>query len=354
MPQESDVKPSQFNTNVHPLSQSVVMYIMDDTQVSTFMSDLIDHVHSLPDLFTNPIDNVISLKYFPFQVSVLNEPPTASYITIGSWTSSVTQGIKVPEDSTNTIVAIESNLGISTQYGGSDIWFSDLNPYTSVQLFLPFKGLVDIDPMWAYRGFDLTLSYDLNTGMGRYYLIDNDDQFMLASYDCMISEEMLMAGGQGYNIARSLTNVGAGIASSLISTAVGATIGSAVPGIGTAVGAVAGAISSLPQTAVSVISAMQNKVSVAGSSNGGYLSWFDPMNPFFLIKRPKFSGTVKPAPDGFESEFGLPLLENRILGNLEGFVKVGEIHLMIQNATSRELDEITYLLKDGVIIEDTV
>lgn len=352
-PYESDIKPKDLGVDVHPLPRSVIYYIMDENQIGNFMSDLINHVHSLPDLFTNPIDNVISLKFFPFGISARSEG-SETFISIGSWTSAVTKGIPIVSDSVNNLLPVATNIGISTQHGTSTIWFSDLNPYTSVQLFLPFKGLVDIDPMWAYRGFDLSLAYDLNTGVGRYYIVDHTNQAMLASFDCTICEEMLMTGGQGYQVTRSLTNVGAGIASTLISVGAGAAVGSIVPGVGTAVGAAVGALSSLPSTAVGVINAMHNKVTVAGSSSGGYLSWFDPMNPFFLIKRPKFLGSVKPAPDGFEMEFGLPLLENRRLSSLTGYTKVGEIHLMIPGALSQEIAEIESILLNGVIIEPSV
>lgn len=111
----------------------------------------------------NPIENIVSVKWFPFA-----QTGTTEEIKIGDIPFGI-NGAKVPS-------VWQHDFVNAYTYNGHFNNFLDLAPFTVIKLFLPFIGFVQLDPGEIYKR-PITISYfvDLVTGqcMARLYTDKN-------------------------------------------------------------------------------------------------------------------------------------------------------------------------------------
>lgn len=193
----------------------------------------------------------------------------------------------------------------------------DYSPYTTVQLYLPFIGIVSLDIADVSRS-SITVKYGVDVLTGA----------CLAS----VSVQRDNAGGVLYQYSGNCAcqyPLSSGSYMGMITGALGA-IGSLARGniIGTGLS----------------VAGMHTNIERSGgfSGNAGAMGI---KKPYLIISRPQSSMN-----DGFPSIQGYPSNYFTRLGNCSGFTQIAECHVENISATDKELDKIKDLLKEGVII----
>lgn len=193
----------------------------------------------------------------------------------------------------------------------------DYSPFTTVQLYLPFIGIVSLDIADVSRS-SITVKYGVDVLTGA----------CLAS----ISVQRDNAGGVIYQYSGNCAcqyPLSSGSYMGMITGALGA-IGSLARGniIGTGLS----------------VAGMHTNIERSGgfSGNAGAMGI---KKPYLIISRPQSAMN-----DGFPSIQGYPSNYYTRLGNCSGFIQVAECHVENISATDKELDKIKDLLKEGVIL----
>ena len=194
----------------------------------------------------------------------------------------------------------------------------DYAPYTSVNLYLPFVGVVQLDVADVMRStINVTYGIDVLTG------------------DCLakVSVSRDGVGGILYSYPGNCAvkyPVSSGSYLGIIGLAAGA-IGAAVTGN----------MGLLAAGASGGFTKVQHGGSFIGNSGAT-----GPRTPYLIISRPQ------PAyASGFNSIEGYPVNTTVQIGLCKGFIRVKECHLSNINATDDELDMIDQILKDGIIVQ---
>lgn len=193
----------------------------------------------------------------------------------------------------------------------------DYSPYTTVQLYLPFIGIVSLDIADISRS-SVTVKYGVDVLTGA----------CLAS----VSVQRDNAGGVLYQYSGNCAcqyPLSSGSYMGMVTGAIG-TIGSLAKG-------------NIFGSALS-IAGMHTNIEHSGgfSGNSGAMGI---KKPYLIISRPQSAMN-----DGFPSIQGYPSNYYTRLGNCSGFIQVAECHVENISATDKELDKIKDLLKEGVIL----
>lgn len=193
----------------------------------------------------------------------------------------------------------------------------DYSPYTTVQLYLPFIGIVSLDIADVSRS-SITVKYGVDVLTGA----------CLAS----VSVQRDNAGGVLYQYSGNCAcqyPLSSGSYMGMVTGAIGA-IGSLARGniIGTGLS----------------IAGMHTNIEHSGgfSGNAGAMGI---KKPYLIISRPQSAIN-----DGFPSIQGYPSNYFTRLGDCSGFTQIAECHVENIPATDKELDKIKDLLKEGVIV----
>ena len=204
----------------------------------------------------------------------------------------------------------------------------DYAPYTTLQAYLPFVGIVDLD-VNEIMGGTLNIKYriDVLTGscLARLKVTRGDYSAELYNFAGNCAVQLPISGGSYSGIIANAIGVAGSIGATI------ATGGALAPVL------VGSAASSAVNSHVNV--------SHSGSlgSNAGALGI---MKPYLIITRPKPAEA-----DNYSKFYGIPSNKTVRLSSCSGYTKVKDIHLEhISRATDDELNEIESLLKTGVII----
>ena len=296
----------------------VALYNPTQSQLSAFSQYLWsnDFIENFKKLFSNPMDAIIGLHLIYATPSRGN----VAEIVCGYSHS----GVMSNTVSSQYIEIDCGNIKVNRYFGN----VLDYAPYTKLQVYLPFVGIVDLDTNEIMNG-TLNIKYriDVLTGscLARIKITRGDYNAELYNFAGNCAVQLPISGGSYSGIIANAI----GVAGSL-----GATI------------ATGGAMA--PVLVGSVVSSAVNSrtnVSHSGSlgSNAGALGI---MKPYLIITRPK------PSEANYFNEFyGRPSNKTVRLSSCSGYTRVKDVHIeKISSATDDELNEIETLLKEGVII----
>lgn len=296
-------------SGLNALTTTYKMTIDRLEQLSSFLwgGSFIDNIKLVNN---SPIENIISVKAFPFAVPAGNDYE----IKLGNVETGVS-GSKLSESPLYFF-----NLGektISEKHGS----FLDYSPYTSAHIFIPFIGFNELDVNKIMnKKVSVKYIYDVVTGMCKAVVKAND--VPIASYE----------GSCGVDIAITSSNrasVETGYVTGAVKTITALSTGN-VPS------AVMGALAS----AVAPYHTQTNGTPTPTCSS------YETFDCFVIIDSPSYQ-----APSTFAKQKGKPCNLTLTLGNLSGFTSVHEdVDLSGIKATREELDEIRRLLVDGIII----
>lgn len=214
------------------------------------------------------------------------------------------------------------SINLNEQFGN----VFDYSPFTDIQLYLPFIGIVPLNVADIMRS-TIAIKYgvDVITGacLAQVTVSRDNNSSVLYQYSGNCAVQYPISSGSYMGIVSSIISVAGGVAATVASG------GAAAP---LALGAAGGLLNA--RTSV------QHSGGFSGNAGamGGKI-------PYLIINRPQ----TKVAPN-FEKMDGYPTNNYINVGDCTGYIKASSVHVIDVNATDDELKEINDLLLSGIII----
>lgn len=225
------------------------MYVLTSSEVALLANELYTAVSQAPQgeeierynqsvfLTQNPIDCIISLKKFPMELPFSASVP----IKLGSYTCQQATGAPLLYSTGVYTFTFSRSIENSLRQWFEDS-FLDYEPYTKVELSIPFCGTVEIPCCYLYQYDTLyvKLVVDFITGACTAYVLSRDITIDSVSGDCAVN--MPVNGIQSANLDAQIYSAAANRNKSAFSSGLGLIGGLATMGIGIATGGIAAAV----------------------------------------------------------------------------------------------------------------
>lgn len=226
--------------------------------------------------------------------------------------------------------------------------FLDYSPYTSIKLYLPFAGVIDLDPSDVVGNtIKIDSAIDWISGNIVYNVIvrnaDVESVLYTASGNCGVDIPLTNVDYNGRVAAilgATITAAGAIAGAALAPMTGGASL---LGTLGAGAGITAVSSGAIGAAGASVMNAKAQVSKVGGnnlSNNGG----MSPLNAFLIIERPNVV-----LPQDFGSHYGYAASISGTVANFNGYTEVASAHLENIPCTASELDEINNILSSGFI-----
>ena len=284
---------------------------VDAFGVWLWSSNLVDQIKKL---FNDPMQAIIGVH------KVFATPSTgaAQNIKVGYLDSGVSAAVV-----TDQYTTIDCGTVSVREYYGNVL---DYAPLTEISLFLPFIGIVKLDPADVMRGaVSVKYRVDVITGACLAEVRVNRDTFkpVMYTYAGSAIVSYPISSGSYASAVTGALSIAAGVAGTIAS---GGALAPAL--IGGALGA------------THLHANVQHSGSFSGCAGamGG-------KKPYLIISRPQSA-----TPDGFETIQGKPAARKVKLSSCDGITKVDSVDLKGITATETELRMIEAALKQGVIV----
>lgn len=291
------------------------IWIPDDDQINTLSTFMWNADPLVIDFWkrmvADPIDLVIGLSVVPFYIA----PTGSSAVSMGF----VNTGVTLNYTDKQYFEVDCGSVTIEEHWGA----YLDYNPYTKIEIFLPYIGSRHLDADEC-MGKTLNVVYKIDIVSGSCVALIKVDNSVLYHFEGNCAVSVPVTSFQMQGLMTKIVNTG------LAGAAVMAGIGGPL-----AAGAFASSAANLMSTKTTVPKA-SNISSAAGL--------LDVQKPYLVITRPK---QAIPAEQNVYT--GYPSFITSTLGSLSGYTEVEAIHLDNIPCTAAELNEIDTLLRNGVI-----
>lgn len=267
----------------------------------------------------NPMNGIIDLRLFPFNVALKNSATGAENIVIGRTDTGVS-GIKLT-GKVNSLI----DLGECTFFTKFKN-FLDYEPYTTAQLYIPYIGVVPVSTA-EFMGHRISVKMivDYTTGAGTAIVFKDDIPFIYRNGVVGIS--IPMTGNDSASYA---------------STVIGSVVGGAVGGVSSiASGNVGGMVSSAEKLYSGF--ATGTNYQEASASSPSVATW-QPQRCYFIIDRP-----ILNVPDNYGRTIGFACEKTGKLSDFKGFTVVSNPEINFR-CTDSERQYIVNMLQNGVFI----
>ena len=301
------------NTHYYRLSKEDLKSFFTDLWSLDF-SDII--FNQVTGVYSNLVENVISLRWFPVPLQALGE--------IGT-----TEGIKLGYTTLKTACTTLQSAAPLMTGGAFDIKpvyksYMDYAPYTDIQVFLPFYGMLDLDTnLFMKHLLSVQYTVDIASGLITYYISRDDTIVQQVQAKCGIDIPITLS---------SMIDVASEISNNVVSKSV--SLASA-----TAAGSPIGMVGSV----LGNTSAPHMKY-LSGISENGAL--YGNRKVTLFIKHPQYN-----RPGNYASTVGYPSYGKFKLSSLSGFTVVENPRLSMTDKMSlSEYEEIIEFLQGGIYI----
>lgn len=307
-------------------------YLMTQAQLDKICSALYSEtlLDVIKSSFVNPLDFIVSLMVFPTNPDV----GATENLRFGKWIASAAAGVigALGVDITGSRLSSEfkkidfGTLQIPENWGN----FLDYSQ-TSIELYLPFIGSVNIDVAECMGGsINVQYTIDFFTGMCVANVLC-ERSFPLPSGKFIPNRaQHAYQGNCAIQIPLSAADYG---------SMVGSLINACTQGISNPAAGFAGIASD------AIAGGLRPNISSKGNivANSGFCSV---LYPYVRITRP-----ITAEPDSYQEVMGYPSYINTSLGQCEDLCICDEIDLKgITGATEEELNRIRQMCKDGVYV----
>lgn len=269
----------------------------------------------------NPIDGLIDLRLYPFDVAAKTSGGNSKTIVVGR-TDTKVAGLEINDY--NAVL----DLGSCTfyPYFGN---FLDYEPFTSASLYIPYVGIVPISTAnFMGKTISCKMVVDITTGSCTAIVFANEIPIIYKNGN--IGVEIPMSGTNSAEYASR-------IAGGLTSAATDVTLGAASNNVGQI-------LSGAGQIAESALSVNNTMYNTAGSSSPSCGLW-QPQNCYFIINR-----AVPIVPDNYGHTVGYACNYTANLSTLSGFTCCYNVDLSSLYASDDEMNEIRNLLAEGIYL----
>ena len=267
----------------------------------------------------NPINGIIDLRLYPFNVATKNGVTTAEEIAIGRIATGIT-GIKLT-NSVNSIIDL-GECSFFTKFKN----FLDYEPYTTAQLYIPYIGVVPVSTA-EFMGHNISVKMivDYVTGACCAIVFKDDIPFIYRN------------GVVGISIPITGTD-----SASYANTVIGNVVSGAVGGITSiANGNIGGMVSSAEKLYSGF--ATGTNYQEASASSPSVATW-QPQKCYFIIDRP-----ILNVPDNYGRTVGYACEQTGKLSDFKGFTVVSNPEISFK-CTETEKTMLSQLLTAGVFI----
>lgn len=295
-------------------------YVMTEAELAALGNWLWNGGSIIDDLkhfYQSPMEAIFSLGMLPFTPS-----DVSNYnVYVGALDANTTG--KLVNDTVEKI-----NMG-SIDFDGYYGSALDFNPYTKIEIFLPYCGNFQLNPD-EVMGHAISVDYYVDTVSGDCVAFISDEKRVLYQVkgNCFV-QIPLTARDFTAQYASAIGLVGT-VAAGLAASVSGGLTAPIAVGMGTSMAA----------------NAMNAKAHVSRAGGvSGMAGFMAIQTPYVIITIPR-----QCLPDLQNSHQGYPLFVTKRLGDCLGYTKVYEIHLDGCDCTDAEAKEIYELLKGGVII----
>lgn len=267
----------------------------------------------------NPMNGIIDLRLFPFNVALKNSATRAENIVIGRTDTGVS-GIKLTEK-VNSLI----DLGECTFFTKFKN-FLDYEPYTTAQLYIPYIGVVPVSTAeFMGRRISVKMIVDYTTGAGTAIVFKDDIPFIYRNG--VVGVSIPMTGNDSASYA---------------STVIGNVVGGAVGGVSSiASGNVGGMVSSAEKLYSGF--ATGTNYQEASASSPSVATW-QPQHCYFIIDSP-----ILNVPDNYGRTIGFACEKTGKLSDFKGFTVVSNPEINFR-CTGSERQYIVNMLQGGVFV----
>ena len=266
----------------------------------------------------NPIDGLIDLRLYPFDVVSKTSGGASKSIVVGR-TDTKVNGIEINDY--NAVL----DLGYCTFFPNFGN-FLDYEPFTTASLYIPYVGIVPISTAdFMGQTISCKMVVDITTGSCTAIVFANDIPIIYKNGN--IGVEIPMTGT---NSAEYASRIAGGLTSGATDIALGASSKS--------VGQVVSGVGSIVDSALSVNNTMYN---TAGSSSPACGLW-QPQNCYFIIQRP-----VPIVPENYGHTVGYACNYQSKIGDCSGYTQTYNVDVSSINAPESEKNAIAEILNSG-------
>lgn len=267
----------------------------------------------------NPMNGIIDLRLFPFNVALKNSATQAEPIVIGRTNTGV-NGIKLTEN-VNSLI----DLGECTFFTKFKN-FLDYEPYTTAQLYIPYIGVVPVSTA-EFMGHRISVKMivDYTTGAGTAIVFKDDIPFIYRNG--VVGVSIPMTGNDSTSYANTV-------------------IGNVVSGVVGGVTSIAsGNIGGMVSSAEKLYSgfATGTNYQEASASSPSVATW-QPQHCYFIIDRP-----ILNVPDNYGRTIGFACEKTGKLSDFKGFTVVSNPEINFR-CTDSERQYIVNMLQGGVFV----
>ena len=282
-----------------------------------------DFVDSIKKMFGDPMDVIIGLTQLPFTV------PTGASTSVKA--GFIDTGIAMPRVSQQYI---DFNMG-SIKYGS--YWGNslDFDPYTKVQIYLPFIGFRTLNTNDVINS-TVSLKYRIDCLTGSVTAWVSSGSFVKYEFSGQCGASIPVTSQNYNNVINTAINIVSTVGTGIIG-------GVATGGLGTM--ASMATVNGISNVASGVASGAMKPTVQRSGGMGGAASLMGMRTPFLVFQRPKTS-----LPSNYNNLYGYASNKYLKLGNCRGFTQVEHMHLQVQGATDDEMKEIENILHKGVFI----
>ena len=301
------------NTHYYRLSKEGLKDFFIDLWSLDF-SDLI--FNQVTGVYSNLIENVVSLRWFPVPLQALGEIGTTEGIKLG-YTTLETAG---------TTISSVANIMIGGTFDIKPVYksYMDYAPYTEIQVFLPFYGMLDLD-VNLYMNHTLEIQYtvDIASGLITYYILRDLTIVQQVQAKCGIDIPITLS---------SMIDVASQISNNVVSKSV--SLASATAS-GSPIGMVGAVLGSTASPKMHYLSGVGDNGALYGNRR-----------VTLFIKHPQYN-----RPANYASTVGYPSYGKFKLSSLSGFTVVENPRLSMTDKMSlSEYEEIIEFLQGGIYI----
>ena len=282
-----------------------------------------DFVDNIKKMFGDPMDVIIGLTQLPFTV------PTGASTSVKA--GFIDTGIAMPRVSQQYI---DFNMG-SIKYGS--YWGNslDFDPYTKVQIYLPFIGFRTLNTNDVINS-TVSLKYRIDCLTGSVTAWVSSGSFVKYEFSGQCGASIPVTSQNYNNVINTAINIVSTVGTGIIG-------GVATGGLGTM--ASMATVNGISNVASGVASGGMKPTVQRSGGMGGASSLMGMRTPFLVFQRPKTS-----LPSNYNNLYGYASNKYLKLGNCRGFTQVEHMHLQVAGATDDEMKEIENILHKGVFI----
>ena len=324
----------------YALTHGNVVALVDDLQKPSFFENV-------TKLFSDPMQNIISLIVYPFDIAKLylgEDDPFAHQrkVKINIVTLENTEGVLLNAiNNSNTPIIDMGSVHVPAYFNS----FLDYQPYTKIDLYLPYIGFVTLNNTEVIeKTINIKYAVDLYSGKCTAFVTteSGDREKIVLIRSGEMGVQIQIVGSSGAEISRRLLNFGVQTAQSTVNYAAGLAGSIAT---GNVVGGITQTTNYLSSTALNAVTAMQQPVIRSGSTSPAN-NLYAPQYAYIVYTRPKII-----RPSNYNHHYGRPCGSQYKLSDLSGYTVVDTCNMDgFKTATKSEIDEIESLLKSGVIL----